>query len=210
MHKLLIVDDHAVVRAGLKQILAETPDIEASGEAATGKQALKMAANGYYDMILLDISMSDMNGLDVLKELHREDTDRPILMLSMYPEEQYAIRALKAGAKGYLTKEGAPEELISAIRKVCDGGRYISLSLAENLACHLGKNSDRSPHHLLSDREYQVMLMIASGKTVSEIAEELNLSTKTISTNRTRSLQKMGMKNNAEFIHYAVREGLVN
>lgn len=210
MLKLLIVDDHAVVRAGLKQILAETPDIEASGEAATGREALKMAANAYFDLVLLDISMADMNGLDVLKELHREDNDRPILMLSMYPEEQYAIRALKAGAKGYLTKESAPAELLSAIRKVCQGGRYISLALAEKLACYLDKESDSNPHQSLSDREYQVMVMIASGKTVTEIAEELILSTKTISTNRSRSLQKMGMKNNAEFMYYAVKEGLVN
>ena len=210
MLKLLIVDDHAVVRAGLKQILAETPDIVAAGEAATGREALSIAANAYFDLVLLDISMADMNGLDVLKELHREDNDRPILMLSMYPEEQYAIRALKAGAKGYLTKESAPAELLSAIRKVCQGGRYISLALAEKLACYLDKDSDRSPHQCLSDREYQVMMMIASGKTVTEIAEELILSTKTISTNRSRSLQKMGMKNNAEFTYYAVKEGLVN
>jgi len=210
MHKLLIVDDHAIVRAGLKQIFAKTPDIEASGEASTGKQAIKMAANADYDMVLLDISMSDMNGLDVLRELLWEDTNRPILMLSMYAEEQYAIRALKAGAKGYLTKDGAPAELISAIRKICDGGRYISLAVAENLASSLDRDSSQSLHHLLSDREYQVMLMIAAGKTVTEIAEELCLSTKTISTNRCRSLQKMGMKNNAEFIYYAVKEGLVN
>jgi two-component system, NarL family, invasion response regulator UvrY len=208
--KILIVDDHAVVRAGLKQILAETPDMEVSGEAATSREALQMAANAHFDLVLLDISMPDMSGLDVLKELHREDSDRPILMLSMYPEEQYAIRALKAGAKGYLTKESAPAELLSAIRKVCQGGRYISLALAEKLACYLGTDSDRSPHHSLSDREYQVMMMIASGKTVTEIAEELILSTKTISTNRSRALQKMGMKNNAEFTYYAVKEGLVD
>jgi two-component system, NarL family, invasion response regulator UvrY len=208
--KILIVDDHAVVRAGLKQILAETPDMEVSGEAATSREALKMAANAYFDLVLLDISLPDMSGLDVLKELHREDSDRPILMLSMYPEEQYAIRALKAGAKGYLTKESAPAELLSAIRKVCLGGRYISLALAEKLACYLGTDSDRSPHQRLSDREYQVMMMIASGKTVTEIAEELTLSTKTISTNRSRALQKMGMSNNAEFTYYAVKEGLVD
>jgi two-component system, NarL family, invasion response regulator UvrY len=208
--KILIVDDHAVVRAGLKQILAETPDLEVSGEAATSREALQMAANAHFDLVLLDISMPDMSGLDVLKELHRKNSDRPILMLSMYPEEQYAIRALKAGAKGYLTKESAPAELLSAIRKVCQGGRYISLALAEKLACYLGADSDRSPHHSLSDREYQVMMLIASGKTVTEIAEELILSTKTISTNRHRALQKMGMKNNAEFTYYAVKEGLVD
>jgi two-component system, NarL family, invasion response regulator UvrY len=182
MLKILIVDDHAVVRAGLKQILTETCDLEVAGEAATGREALKMAANGHFDLILLDISMPDMNGLDVLKELHRENMACPVLMLSMYPEEQYAIRALKAGAKGYLTKESAPAELISAIRKVSQGGRYITLELAEKLACYLGTDS----------------------------ADELTLSIKTISTNRRRALQKMGMKNNAEFTYYAIKEGLVD
>ena len=209
MLKILIVDDHAVVRAGLKQILAETPDMKVAGEASSGNEALEMALHGSFDLVLLDISMPDMSGLDVLKELHMVHGDLPILMLSMYPEEQYAIRALKAGAKGYLTKESAPDELISAIRKVSQGGRYISLSLAENLAFYLGSDASKSPHQLLSDREYQVMLMIASGKTVSEIADELVLSVKTISTNRHRSLQKMGMKNNAEFTYYAIKEGLV-
>lgn len=210
MLKILIVDDHAVVRAGLKQILAETQDMKVTGEAGSGSEALKMALHGSFDLVLLDISMPDMNGLDVLKELHKEDEALPILMLSMYPEEQYAIRALKAGAKGYLTKESAPDELIAAIRKVSQGGRYISLSLAENLAFYLGSDSNMSPHQLLSDREYQVMIMIASGKTVSEIADELVLSVKTISTNRHRALQKMGMKNNAEFTYYAIKEGLVH
>jgi DNA-binding NarL/FixJ family response regulator len=210
MLKILIVDDHAVVRAGLKQILTETSDLEVAGEAGTGREAVKMAANGHFDLILLDISMPDMNGLDVLKELHRENESCPVLMLSMYPEEQYAIRALKAGAKGYVTKESAPAELISAIRKVSLGGLYITLELAERLACYLGAESDKSPHQTLSDREYQVMLMIASGKTVTEIADELVLSIKTISTNRRRALQKMGMKNNAEFTYYAIKEGLVD
>lgn len=209
MLKILIVDDHAVVRAGLKQILAETPDMKVAGEASSGNEALEMALHGSFDLVLLDISMPDMSGLDVLKELHMVHDDLPILMLSMYPEEQYAIRALKAGAKGYLTKESAPDELISAIRKASQGGRYISLSLAENLAFYLGSDSRKSPHQLLSDREYQVMLMIASGKTVSEIADKLVLSVKTISTNRHRALQKMGMKNNAEFTYYAIKEGLV-
>lgn len=210
MLKILIVDDHAVVRAGLKQILAETPDLQVAGEAGNGREALELALHGSFDLVLLDISMPDMNGLDVLKELRKENEELPILMLSMYPEEQYAIRALKAGARGYLTKESAPAELISAIRKVSQGGRYISLSLAENLAFYLGADSEKSPHQMLSDREYQVMLMIASGKTVTEIADELLLSVKTISTNRRRALQKMGMKNNAEFTYYAIKEGLVH
>jgi len=210
MLKILIVDDHAVVRAGLKQILAETSDLQVAGEAGSGREALEMALLGSFDLVLLDISMPDMNGLDVLKELHKENEELPVLMLSMYPEEQYAIRALKAGAKGYLTKESAPAELISAIRKVSQGGRYITLSLAENLAFYLGSDSKKSPHQMLSDREYQVMLLIASGKTVTEIADELLLSVKTISTNRSRALQKMGMKNNAEFTYYAIKEGLVH
>ncbi len=209
MLKILIVDDHAVVRAGVKQILAETSDLQVTGETGSGKEAVTMAGLGHYDIVLLDISIPDMNGLEVLKILNSEDESLPILMLSMYPEEQYAIRALKAGARGYLTKESAPDELISAIRKVSQGGRYISLSLAENLARYLGTDSEQSPHQMLSDREYQVMLMIASGKTVTEIADDLNLSVKTISTNRRRALQKMQMKNNAEFTYYAVKEGLV-
>lgn len=209
MLKILIVDDHAVVREGLKQILADTHDMEVAGEAGTGKSAVSMAANSHFDLVLLDIALPDTTGLDVLKELYREDKDRPILMLSMYPEEQYAIRAIKAGARGYLTKESAPAELLLAIRKVCDGGRYISISLAEKLACYLDTDSDHMPHEKLSDREFQVMKMIASGKTVTKVAYELSLSIKTISTNRSRALQKMGMKSNAEFTYYAVKEGLV-
>jgi DNA-binding NarL/FixJ family response regulator len=208
--KILIVDDHAVVREGLKQILADTADMTVAGEAGTGREALRMASNGHYDLVLLDISIPDMSGLEILKDLYRENQERPVLMLSMHPEEQYAIRALKAGAKGYLTKESAPAELLLAIRKVCSGGRYISLALAEKLACYLGGETSQTPHEALSDREYQVMHMIASGKTVTQIAEELSLSTKTISTNRHRALQKMGMKNNAEFTLYAVKEGLVS
>ncbi len=210
MLQILIVDDHAVVRAGLKQILTATTDIQVTGEAKSGKEALEMAGRSYFDLILLDISMPDMSGLDVLKHLYSENSDIPILMLSMYPEEQYAIRALKAGAKGYLTKESAPEELISAIRKVSGGGRYVSHSLAENLAIYLSSDSEKNPHQTLSDREYQVMLMIASGKTVSQIAGDLALSVKTISTNRRRALQKMHMKTNAEFTYYAIKEGLIS
>jgi len=208
--KIMIVDDHAVVREGLKQILAETEDLQVNGEAGTGKEAISLAGRAHFDLVLLDIALPDLNGLEILKILQKENEQRPVLMLSMYPEEQYAIRALKAGARGYLTKESAPAELLSAIRKVCAGGRYISLELAEKLACYLGAESERRPHELLSDREYQVMTMIAGGKTVSEVADELVLSIKTISTNRSRALQKLGMKNNAEFTLYAVKEGLVS
>jgi DNA-binding NarL/FixJ family response regulator len=208
--KILVVDDHAVVRKGLKQILTETRDISVAGEASDGYQALDQIRQGDYDVVLLDIAMPGVNGLDVLKQLKSERPDLPILMLSMYPEEQYAVRTLKAGASGYLTKESAPEELLSAIRKVCTGGKYVTSSLAEKLASYLEADLERPAHELLSDREYQVMLMIASGKTVTEIADKLSLSVKTISTNRSRALKKMGMKTNAEFTYYAIKYNLVH
>ncbi len=209
MYRILIADDHAIVREGLKQILQDFPDMKVTGEADTGRQTLRAARKSKFDLILLDIAMPDRNGLEVLKELRHDGLNIPILMLSMYPEEQYAIRSLKAGANGYLTKESAPDELIAAIRKVLQGGKYISSSLAEKMAWYLETEHGKNGHELLSDREYQVMLMIASGKTVSDIAEELMLSPKTISTNRSRALQKMGMKNNSEFTYYAIKEGLV-
>jgi len=207
--RILVADDHAIVREGLKQILAETSDIVVGGEASDGNQALNQARTAAYDLVLLDIAMPGMNGLEVLKQLKSERPDLPVLMLSMYPEEQFAVRTLKAGASGYLTKQSAPSELIAAIRKVCNGGKYVTSSLAESLAVYLESDSDRPPHELLSDREYEVMLMIASGKTVKMIAEELSLSVKTISTNRSRALGKMGMKTNAELTYYAIKHGLV-
>jgi two-component system invasion response regulator UvrY len=208
--KILVADDHAIVREGLKQILVETSDIVVAGEASDGNQALNQVRKGDYDLVLLDIAMPGISGLEVLKQLKSERPDLPVLMLSMYPEEQYAVRTLKAGASGYLTKESAPDELIAAIRKVCMGGKYVTSSLAENLAFYLETDSDRPVHELLSDREYQVMLMIGSGKTVKEIADELSLSVKTISTNRSRALRKMGMKTNAELTYYAIKHGLVH
>ena len=209
MLRILVADDHAVVRAGIKQILAGTSDIVVGGEASDGNQALNQARTAAYDLVLLDIAMPGMNGLEVLKQLKLERPGLPVLMLSMYPEEQFAVRTLKAGASGYLTKQSAPSELIAAIRKVCRGGKYVTSSLAESLAVYLESDSDRPPHELLSDREYEVMLMIASGKTVTVIAEELSLSVKTISTNRSRALRKMGMKTNAELTYYAIKHGLV-
>ena len=173
MIRILVADDHAVVREGLKQILSGMPDMIVAGEASDGYEALDQARKGNYDLVLLDIAMPRMNGLDVLKQLKSEKADLPVLMLSMYPEEQYAIRTLKAGASGYLAKESAPEELIAAVRKVCQGGKYVTSSLAEKLALYLYPDRERPVHELLSDREYQVVLMIASGKTVSEIAGEL-------------------------------------
>jgi len=180
-----------------------------AGEASDGHQALEQVRSGDYDLVLLDIAMPGRNGLDVLKQLKFERAHLPVLMLSMYPEEQYAVRTLRAGASGYLTKESAPGELISAIRKVCKGGRYVTASLAEKLALDLQADTGRPLHELLSDREYQVVALIASGKTVSEIAAELSLSVKTVSTHRTRALEKMGMKTNAEITYYAVKHGLV-
>ncbi|MDT8285011.1 MAG: response regulator transcription factor [Thermovirgaceae bacterium] len=207
--RILIADDHPIVRAGFKQVLSDTPDMEVTDEAGNGQEVMACVRKKKLDVVLLDISMPGRSGLEVLKELKEELPKLPVLILSMYPEEQYAIRALRAGASGYLTKASAPNELISAIRKVAEGGKYISATLGERLTEFLGSDMTRPPHELLSDREYQVMLMIASGKTVSAIADELCLSVKTISTYRTHILEKMRMKNNAEITFYAVQNGLV-
>ncbi len=208
MIKILIADDHAIVREGLKQILSETSDIVAAGEASNGQEVLKKIWENNYDMVLLDISMPGRSGLDILKQLKKEKPRLHILVLSMHPEEQYAIRVLKGGASGYLTKESTPHELITAIRTVSKGRKYVSSSLAERLACYLEIKPEEPLVEVLSDREYEVLRMIASGKTVKEIAEELSLSIKTISTYRTRILEKMGMKNNAQLIHYAIQNRL--
>ena len=207
--RILIADDHPIVRAGFKQVLSETPDLVVADEAGNGQEVLEHLKKKKYDVVLLDISMPGKNGLEILKELKTDYPKLPVLILSIYPEEQYAIRALKAGAAGYLTKASAPHELISAIRKISVGGRYISSSLAEKLANYLDVDMTKSPNETLSDREHQVMRLIASGKTVSEIAKNLNLSVKTISTYRTHILEKMKMKNNAEITLYAVQNKLV-
>lgn len=209
MIKILIADDHAIIREGLKQILAETSDMVVAGEAADGREVLDQVRKDDFDLVLLDIAMPGRGGLDTLGQLKSEKSELPVLVLSMYPEEQYAIRAFKAGASGYLTKESAPEELISAIRKVTQGGKYVSSSLAEKLAFNLETDTEKPLHEMLSDREYEVIIMIASGKTVKEIADKLSLSVKTISTNRVRALKKMGMKNNSEITYYAIKLGLV-
>jgi len=208
--RILIGDDHAIVREGLKQILAETSDMAVAGEAANGQEVLEQVSKNDWDLLLLDIAMPGRGGMDILKHLRSERPELPVLMLSMYPEEQYAVRALKAGASGYLTKESAPEELIASIRKVSQGGKYVSSSLAEKLAVYLETDHEKPVHELLSDREYQVMAMIASGKTVKQIADELSLSVKTISTYRSRTLRKMEMKNNAEITYYAIKQALVD
>ncbi len=206
--RVLIADDHAIVRQGLRQILSDTPDLTVAGEAENGVQAVQMVRSGDWDVVLMDVSMPDRNGIDALKLIKKEHPRLPVLILSMYPEEQYAIRALKAGAAGYLTKQSAPELLVTAIRQVASGKKYVSPSLAEELANAIGDDSERPPHEKLSDREYQTLCMIASGKTPTEIAEALNLSVKTVSVYRTRLLEKMNLRNNAELTHYGLKHGL--
>jgi DNA-binding NarL/FixJ family response regulator len=209
MIRILIADDHTIVREGLKQILAETRDMVVADEASNGQEVFAKVSKNEYDVVLLDISMPGRSGLEVLKQLKGERPKLPILILSMYSEEQYAMRALRAGASGYMTKESAPDELIEAIRKVSQGRKYVSPSLAEKLAVSLELGEEKPPHEMLSDREYQVMCMIASGKTIKEIAEELSLSVKTISTYRSRILEKLNFKTNAAITHYAVQNRLV-
>lgn len=208
--KVLIADDHTLVRKGLKQLLLESGAVKTVDEARDGKETIsKISARGY-SAVLLDISFPGRSGIDVLRQLKTLRPKLPVLILSMHPEEQYAVRALKAGAAGYLTKESAPAELIEAIRKVAKGEKYITPSLADKLAVEIGEPSEDLPHERLSDREYQVMCMIASGMTIKEIAGSLNLSAKTISTHRARILGKMQMKNNAHLTHYAIKLGLVD
>ena len=209
MIKILIADDHAIVREGLKQILAETPDMIVADEASNGQELIAKMEKSEVDVVLLDISMPGRNGIEVLKQLKAERPRASVLILSMYSEEQYAMRALRAGASGYLTKESAPDELIEAIRRVSKGRKYISPSVAEKLAVNLEPGTEKPPHEILSDREYQVMCMIASGKTVKEIGDELQLSVKTISTYRSRILEKLDLRNNAALTHYAIQNRLV-
>ena len=209
MIKILIADDHPIVRQGLKQILSEEPDIEVVGEAQNSQEVLELVRKQHWDIVILDITMPGRGGLDVLKELKHERPKLPVLMLSVHPEDQYAVRALKAHASGYITKDSAPEELVKAIRKILRGGKYISLTLADKLAFDLETETEKPLHDTLSDREYQVMMMIASGKTVSQIAEELSLSVKTIGTYRTRILEKMKLKTNAELTHYVFKNKLI-
>jgi len=209
MLRVIIVDDHPIVRQGLKQILSEEPDMTVFGEAQNSQEVLQLISEQDWDIVVLDITLPGRGGLDVLKEIKHERPKLPVLILSIHPEDQYAVRAFKAGASGYLTKESAPQELVRAIRKILRGGKYVSSALAEKLAFDLETEEKRPIHETLSDREYQVMLMIASGKSTSAIAEEMALSMKTVSTYRARILEKMKMKTNAELTHYAVMNGLV-
>ncbi len=210
MIKVLIADDHPVVRAGIKQMLADAPEIEVVGEASDGRELLELIREGGIDVLLLDITMPGLTGLDALKHISVENPALPVLVLSMHPEDQYGIRVLKAGASGYLMKSAAPDQLLSAVRKVFDGGRYVSPALAEKLAFGIRKGTPGMAHEGLSDREYQVLCLIAAGRTVRQIGEDLGLSEKTVSTYRVRILEKMGMKSNAELTHYAIRNNLVD
>jgi DNA-binding NarL/FixJ family response regulator len=207
--RVFIADDHAIVREGLKQILAEQRDIVVAGEAENGLDAIKLFRKSRCHVMLLDISMPDRNGIEVLKQIKQERPELAVLMLSMHREDQYAIRALKAGAAGYLTKQSAPRELVTAIRQVAGGQKYVSATLAQALASQVGADHDAPPHDSLSDREFQTLTMIASGKTVSEIARELSLSVKTVSEYRARLLAKMNLKTSAELTHYAIKNQLV-
>ncbi|HOG07521.1 MAG: response regulator transcription factor [Syntrophales bacterium] len=209
MIRILVVDDHTIVREGLKQILGEEKDMNVVEEASNGQEALQKIGKSEYDCVLLDISMPGRSGLEVLKDIKALRPKLPVLILSMHSEELYAIRALRAGASGYLTKASASEELIGAIRKVAAGRKYVSTSLAEKLAVELDADASKPPHETLSDREYQVMIMLASGKTVKEIADEVCLSVKTISTYRTRIMEKMNLKKNAELTLYAIQHHLI-
>jgi DNA-binding NarL/FixJ family response regulator len=207
--KVLIADDHPVVRHGLRQILAADPEMMVMGEAKNGDEALVLARKLDWDVAILDYSMPGLSGLELLSEMKREFPQRPVLILSMHPEELHARRVLKAGGAGYMNKECAGEELAVALRKVASGGRYVSAALAEKLAVELTPDAQKPPHETLSDREYRVMWLLASGKPINRIAKEMFLSPSTVSTYRVRILRKMGLASNAELVHYAVKHQLI-
>ena len=208
--RVFVIDDHAIVREGVKQILAETSDMICTGDADNGHEAIRLARKGEFDILLLDLSMPERGGIEILKQIRKEAPEIKVLVLSMHKEDQYAVRTLKAGAYGYLNKQSAPDELVVAIREVLVGRKYISKELAQALAEQITGDHQAAPHEILSDREYQTLTMIASGKCVSDIGKELNLSVKTISMYRSRLLQKMKLKNNAELMYYAMKNKLVS
>lgn len=210
MINVLVADDHEVVRRGLRQLLSETGDIVVTAEAASAHDVRRLVRERRFDVIVLDINLPGGNGIELISEIKKERPDARVLILTVYSEEQYAVRSIRAGAAGFLTKESASDRLIEAVRRIAGGGRYVSSELAETLASLLAGESVGQPHERLSDREFEVLKLLASGKTVSQVAQELTLSVKTISTHRTRILKKMGMKTNAELTHYAVRNGLVS
>ena len=209
MIKILVTDDHALIRKGLKQLLADSPDLQVTGEAATGIEAINKVRAEHFDLMLLDINLPDKHGIELLKQFRSEHPELKIIVLSMYPEEQYGVRALKAGAMGYINKQSASDTLINAIRQVVSGKKYISETLAEQLLNNLIGESQELMHQSLSNREYQTLCLMASGKTLSEISEIMSLSPKTVSVYRSRMLAKMGFTNNAEAMHYAITHHLV-
>lgn len=209
MIRVLVVDDHAVVREGLKRVITEAEGMTVGGEAADGAEALRLAEAEPWDAVVLDVTLPGRSGLEVLKDIKRHRPQLPVVILSVHAEDQYAVRALKAGAAGYLTKESASDQLVAAIRRVASGRKYVSPSLAEQLAADVARDSDQPPHSALSDREHEVLCLIASGHTLSQIARKLSVSVKTVSTYRARVMEKMGMENNAQLTHYAIRNNLV-
>jgi DNA-binding NarL/FixJ family response regulator len=209
MQQLLIADDHAVVRKGIIHILRGEPDITVGGEAASGDEVLQMLAAGSWHALVMDMNMPGVCGLELLKILREQHPQLPVLILSVHPEDQYAVRVIRAGASGYLTKASMPDELVRAIRKVCSGGKYVSESVAEQLAHAMGADLGHPPHQLLSDREFQVLRLMAAGMTPTQIAEKLQISIKTVTTYRARILEKLQMKNSAQLVRYALMEGLV-
>lgn len=210
MIKILIADDHVLIREGLRKILKEAPDMSVVSEAQNAREVFERLNENPPDVVVLDISLPGKSGLEVLKDLKQERPDLPVLILSMHPEDRFAVRALKAGAAGYVTKESAAQDLIKAIRKVVQGRKYVSASLAEKLAFDLEASTGKPLHEQLSDREYQVLCMIAAGKAVKEISAELFLSVSTVNTYRARILEKMNMKTDAELIRYAIENQLID
>ncbi len=210
MIRVLLADDHAVVRAGLREILTDAGDITVAGEATNGQEVMVQIRGQDFDVAVLDMSMPGRSGIDLIKQVKSEKPKLRILILSMHSEQQYAVRALKAGASGYLTKESAADELVAAIRRIAAGGAYVTPETAERLVLDANRASDAPPHTLLSDREFQVFQLIAKGSAVGEIAKQLSLSVKTVSTHKTRVLEKMGLANQAELIRYALEHKLLD
>lgn len=210
MINVLVVDDHALIRKGMKQILDDTCDIRITGEAESGLQAIKMVRENKYDLVLLDITLPDKYGIDVLRQLKLQCPSLPVLILSMHPDDQYAMRSIRAGASGYMNKQSAPSQLVTAIRHVASGRKYISSELAEQLANEMTNENQEVTHKILSNREYQTLCLMAAGKSLSEMADIMSLSAKTVSVYRARMLEKMKLKNNAEAVRYAIDHHLID
>jgi DNA-binding NarL/FixJ family response regulator len=210
MIRVLLADDHTIVRAGLRELLAETGDIRVAGEAGTGSEVLARVREQEYDVLVLDMSMPGRSGVELIKQIKSEKPKLRILILSMHSEAQYAVRAIKAGASGYLTKDGAADQLVAAIRRIAGGGAFVSPEAAEQLARTFDRPVDAAPHTLLSDREFQVFQAIVMGKSITAIAGELSLSVKTVSTHKTRIMEKMGISNQSELVRYAIRHRLLD